>query len=80
VKGICSSCRKQRYEVHAAKSVLIPSINLLMCKTCINKGFEPRHIIILAARSGKIRECRPFIVESKYEGEPIHASDILKSD
>lgn len=80
MKGVCSSCRKPRYEVHGRDSQLIPSIKVLMCKTCIRKGYEPRHIIILAARSGKIAAAKPFIVGNLYEGEPIHASDILKSN
>ena len=78
MRGICASCRKQKYEVHGRDSALIPSIKLLMCKTCIRKGYEPRHTVILAARSGKMREATPFIVNHLYEGDPIVASDILK--
>jgi len=80
VKGICSSCRKQKYEVHARDSALIPSIKIVMCKTCIRKGHEPRHIIILAARSGSMAKATPFIVGHKYDGDPINASDILRSN
>jgi hypothetical protein len=79
VKGVCASCRKQKYEVHGRDSALVPAIKLLMCKTCIRKGFEPRHIIILAARSGKVRAASPFITGHLYEGDPIKAADILRS-
>jgi hypothetical protein len=80
VKGVCASCRKQKYEVHGRDSALIPSMKILMCKTCIRKGHEPRHLIILAARSGKVRQATPFITGHLYDGEAIVASDILKSN
>ena len=78
MKGVCASCRKPKYEVHGRDSALVPAIKILMCKTCIRRGYEPRHIIILAARSGKVRQATPFIVGHLYEGEAIVASDILK--
>jgi len=76
VKGVCASCRKPKYEVHGKASELIPTMNVLMCKTCINKGYEPRHIVILAARSG-ISEAKIYIVNNLYIGEKIPAEDIL---
>jgi hypothetical protein len=78
VKGICSSCKRQKYEVHAKKSALFPNMDLLMCNTCIKKGYEPRHLIIIAARSGNLRAATPFIVSALYDGDKIHAEDILK--
>jgi hypothetical protein len=78
MKGVCSSCRKQKYEVHASKSTIVPNIDLLMCNMCIKKGYEPRHIIILAARSGKLALVTPFIIEQRYVGDKIHAADILR--
>jgi hypothetical protein len=80
MKGTCQSCRLPKYEVHAKTSELLPEMKLLMCKTCIRKGFEPRHIIILAARSGKLRVAAPYIIDHKYEGDPIPASDVLLSN
>lgn len=78
MKGVCASCRKQKYEVHGRDSALIPTMKILMCKTCIRKGHEPRHIIILAARSGRVRAATPYITGHLYDGDPIVASDILK--
>jgi hypothetical protein len=46
----------------------------------MRKGYEPRHVIILAARSGKLKQAADFIIGHKYEGDPIHASDILLSN
>jgi hypothetical protein len=80
VKGVCSSCKRQKYEVHGYDSVLVPGMKLLMCKTCMNKGFEPRHLIILAARSGGLKAASPYIVNNRYIGDKILAQDILKSN
>lgn len=78
MKGVCSSCRKQKYEVHARKSALFPNIDVIMCNTCIRKGYEPRHLIIIAARSGQLVNATPFIVNNLYDGDKINAEDILK--
>lgn len=78
MKGVCASCRKPKYEVHGRDSALIPTMKILMCKTCIRKGHEPRHIIILAARSGRVKDATPYITGHRYDGDPIVASDILK--
>ena len=80
IKGICQSCKKHKYEVHGSKSDLIQDVDLIMCKTCMNKGYEPRHIIVLAARSGGIVKAKPFLVENRYLGDRILASEILRSD
>lgn len=80
MKGTCASCRKMKYEVHGKKSELLPQINLLMCRRCIGKGYEPRHIIIAAARARGVAVASRFIVEGLYEGDPILASDIVKSN
>lgn len=79
MRGVCASCRKQKYEVHPHKSSLITQIDLLMCRTCIRKGFEPRYIIVLAARSGMLREASHFIVNDLYIGDRIDAKAILVS-
>jgi hypothetical protein len=78
VKGVCASCRKQKYEVHGRDSALIPTMKILMCKTCIRKGHEPRHIIILAARSGRLAQASKYITGHLYDGEAIIASDVLR--
>lgn len=78
MKGICACCKKQKYEVHAKKSALFPTMDLLMCNSCIRKGYEPRHLIIIAARSGQLTSATPFIINHLYEGDKIHAEDILK--
>lgn len=79
MKGVCASCRKQKYEVHKHKSVLI-GMDLLMCRMCIRKGLEPRHVIIMAARTGRIKEAAHFIINDLYIGDTIDAKSILVSD
>jgi len=53
-------------------------MKILMCKTCIRKGHEPRHIIILAARSGRLAQASKYITGHLYDGEAIIASDVLR--
>lgn len=59
------------------KSALIPGMELIMCSTCIMNKYEPRYIIILAARTIGIKDAAKFIKDRRYIGKHIPASDIL---
>lgn len=59
------------------KSSLISGMELVMCSTCISNKYEPRYIIILAARTVGLSEAAKFIKERRYVGKHIPASDIL---
>ena len=59
------------------RSVLISGMELVMCSTCITNKYEPRYIIILAARTVGIEEAAKFIKERRYIGRHIPASDVL---
>jgi hypothetical protein len=75
-KILCYSCNKNKNQLHARKSSLLP-INLLMCETCVNSKFEPRWVIILAGRSNGSDYVRDFVLKRKYVGNEISASELL---
>jgi hypothetical protein len=73
----CYSCSKQKNELHAKKSIILPGVNLLMCQTCIDSKFEPRWVIILAGRKNGPSHVRDFIVKNKYIGKEISAHELI---
>jgi hypothetical protein len=73
----CQSCNVQKSRVHRVDSVLIPGIKLVMCTECRNKGFEPRHIVVLASASGQ--DVRNFVINKLYFGDPLQASEVIHS-
>lgn len=52
-------------------------MEIVMCNTCISNKFEPRYIVIIAARTSGIDSVRKVISERRYLGDLISASDIL---
>ena len=72
---LCQSCRIQKSRLHAVESVLIPGMSLVLCTDCRNKGFEPRHVIIIAAASG--RNAKRHIVERLYCGDDLTAQEVI---
>jgi hypothetical protein len=75
-KILCYSCNKTKNKLNAKKSSLLP-INLLMCETCITFKFEPRWVIVLAARSHGSEFVKEFIIKRRYIGKDISASELL---
>lgn len=75
---LCQSCGDQKMSLRKIKSSLIKTMELIMCASCINSKFEPRFIVILAARTGGIGDnVKKVISDHRYIGEEIPASDIL---
>ena len=74
---LCYSCGKQKAGLSAKKSVLIPGTTLLMCETCIEKKYEPRWVIILAARQNTPAHVREFILKRRYLGKEISGSELI---
>ena len=74
---ICYSCGKQKNELSLRKSVLIPGVNLMMCQTCIDSKFEPRWVVILAARQNDANYVRDFIIKKRYLGKDILGSELV---
>lgn len=78
---VCQSCSQQRLELHVVKSVLLEGINLTLCKTCMNNGYEPRFIILIAlAQNGITPNVKKMVEETKYIGSAITLSEYLSVD
>lgn len=48
-----------------------------MCKTCIESGFEPRFIVILAYNQNPGELVKKYIIERRYHGAEIALSDVV---
>jgi hypothetical protein len=72
----CVCCKKPRLELKPSKSPLIESMSLLMCETCLQAKHQPRHIVIIAARSKSTDYVRDYIVKVRYCGQKITAEEI----
>lgn len=73
----CYSCGKQKNELSLRKSSIIPGVNLMLCQTCIDNKFEPRWVIILAARQNGASSVRDFIIKRRYVGQEILGNEIV---
>jgi hypothetical protein len=73
----CYSCGKQKNELQPKKSELIDGIISLMCVTCIESKFEPRHVIVLAGRSMGPESVKDFIKKRRYLGNEILANELM---
>lgn len=72
----CGVCDQQRAETHAVVSKLL-GIPFEVCNKCRELGYEPRYIVVLAARSANPEAALPYIREHKYHGPDIPAADII---
>jgi hypothetical protein len=73
----CSSCNKSKAELHYKNSELLPGVKNLMCQSCIDLKFEPRHMIIIASRSYGADKVRDFIVKRRYIGDEITGLEMM---
>jgi NMD protein affecting ribosome stability and mRNA decay len=76
-KILCYSCSIARNKINAVKSSLIPSINLMLCETCLASGYEPRWAIVIAGRQSGSELVKDYVLNKKYIGEEIVASELL---
>jgi len=75
----CSSCNKQRADLHAKKSRLKSDQMLYLCSECIQKKMEPRYLVIMYGRDKGIdAKVVDIIKNRRYVGEDILAKEILK--
>lgn len=72
----CSSCDEPRYELKIRKSRLISSQTFYACNTCSTKRFEPRWIVIMAARRYGAEYVSDYLRPKRYVGEEIMLSEI----
>ena len=75
-KILCYSCNKTKNKLNVKKSILF-NINLLMCETCIDAGYEPRWVVILSGRQNGADSVKQFILKRKYLGDETSASELL---
>ena len=73
----CYSCNKNKNELHPKKSELLDGVTSLMCQTCIDARYEPRWIIVLAARSRGADLVKDFIIKRRYVGPEIMGNELL---
>ena len=76
---VCSTCGKQKDELHAQPSKLMAGQTLICCNDCIAKKFEPRWLIILVGKQGGFTDIKSYIEKHRYHGEPITAKEIMPS-
>ena len=74
---LCQSCNQQKYQLHTKKSNIMGDISLVMCQSCIDAKYEPRWIIILAARSVGSDAVKDYIINKRYIGRDITGVEII---
>jgi hypothetical protein len=75
---ICSVCKKNKAEVHAKKSKLMPDMKLLLCNDCLEEKREPRFAIVIYGRENGFEPIRKYIKDHRYVGDPITARELVK--
>jgi len=50
---------------------------LLLCDQCVSSGYEPRWVIILAGRQYGSELVKEYVLNHKYYGEEISATELL---
>lgn len=73
---VCSSCDRNRADLHPRKSRLITSMTLLLCDECIKAKREPRFVIILYGRANGFDSVAQYIAAHRYVGKDILASEL----
>lgn len=74
---VCSSCNKQKADLHTKKSRLITSMTLYMCADCTKSKFEPRYVIILFGRQNGPMSVAEYVTNRRYIGPEILAKEII---
>lgn len=64
-------------KINAVKSNIISGLNLMMCEFCLAAGFEPRWVIIIGGRQFGAPLVKDYVVNKKYVGDEIVASELL---
>jgi protein-arginine kinase activator protein McsA len=72
----CSSCDQAKAELFPKKSILLRGTTLYLCKTCIDKKYEPRWVIILAGRRNP-DDVKEIVLKRRYLGRTIEFEEIV---
>lgn len=73
----CSSCKRQKQELHPKKSRLLPDMNLYLCNECAKVKMEPRWLIILHGRKNGAESVSDYIRHHRYIGKDILAKELV---
>ena len=74
---VCSSCAKQKSDLHPKKSRLMAGVTLYLCEQCAKAKMEPRYIIILVGRSEGTPAVADYIRARRYVGKDILAHELI---
>lgn len=74
---VCSSCKRQKSELHAHPSRLMKGQTLIYCNECNENKFEPRWLIVLVGKQQGISEVKEYIEKHRYYGDPITAKELM---
>jgi hypothetical protein len=74
---LCSSCNKQKADLHPRKSRLITSMTLFLCGECTKANMEPRFVIVLHGRQHGPMSVADYITRRRYVGDEILAKEVL---
>ncbi len=70
----CQSCSEQKNNLNRHKSSVIENYTMWLCQKCIDNGYEPRHIIIIALHQlGLTPEINDILRNNKYYGQKINS-------
>ena len=69
---VCNSCSEPKFKLESRKSK-VTGMDILICKTCIDNGYEPRQLLIIAYHSGDAmrKKATRFIRNQLYVGDII---------
>lgn len=75
---ICHSCDQPKFSLEPRKSK-VTGMDILICRTCIEKGFEPRHLLIIAygGTDQMRKKATKFIKDGLYIGDAIALTEVL---
>ncbi len=75
---VCHSCDQPKFSLEPRKSK-VTGMDILICKTCIEKGFEPRHLLIIAYGGSDLmrKKATKFIKDNLYVGDKIALTEVL---
>lgn len=76
-KILCYSCNKGKERISAVKSKVLPQVNLMLCESCVSENLEPRWAIIISGRQNGADFVKKYVLNKKYIGEEIVASELL---
>lgn len=74
---LCTSCDKQKADLHTKKSRLIANMTLYLCGDCTKAKMEPRFVIVMYGRQNGAMSVADYIKNRRYVGPDILAKEII---